>query len=31
VQHKWGVLRPEWDASSRGEVLATLDEAVSGG
>jgi GH3 auxin-responsive promoter len=27
VQHKWGVLRPEWDASSRGEVLATLDEA----
>jgi hypothetical protein len=27
VQHKWSVLRPEWDASSRGEVLATLDEA----
>jgi hypothetical protein len=28
VQHKWTVLRPEWDASSRDEVLTTLDEAA---
>jgi hypothetical protein len=28
VQHKWSVLRPEWDAGSRIEVLATLDERL---